>query len=64
MLARMSKPVLVPKDEPLSQGYQESCIHSACAEDAVVPPSDHALKRPLALAVYTMLVEHHVPLTS
>ena len=31
-------------DEPSSQGYQESCIHSACAEDAVVPPSDHALK--------------------
>ena len=38
------QPVIVPNDEPSSQGYQESCIHSACAEDAVVPPIDHALK--------------------
>jgi hypothetical protein len=38
------QPVIVPNDELLLQGYQESCIHSAYAEDTVVPPSDHALK--------------------
>jgi hypothetical protein len=46
MLTRMSN-LLVPNNEPSSleyQEYQESCIHSAFAEDAVVPPSDHALK--------------------
>lgn len=37
------QPVEVPNDEP-SQGYQESCVHSACTDDAVVPPLDHALK--------------------
>lgn len=38
------QPVIVPNDEPSSQGYQESCTHLACAEDAIVLPLDYALK--------------------
>ncbi|KAF2464137.1 uncharacterized protein BDR25DRAFT_361872 [Lindgomyces ingoldianus] len=40
------QPVIVPNDEPSSQGYRESCIHSACAEDAV-----HQLPIPCSLSI-------------
>jgi hypothetical protein len=37
------QPAVTPNDEP-SQGYQDSWVHSACADDAVVPASGHTLK--------------------
>src|SRR5947209_5973921 len=47
------RPALTPNDEP-HRDTRTPCVHSACANDAVVPPSGHALKA-LALAVYPLV---------